>query len=170
MVVSHQRHSIFKPRPPSVLDELLRRFRWRKLAFYPCWEAEKLGTAAQYVQAADQLAHRRNAAEALLETDCYGQVQQFIILPIALSPDIPAVRCPETLILAAIKSCEIEVGCRHLHNISYRTLGPLEVVDINLVEGVIGRVRDRGRWVTVERKEVFRKIILIDGPLGGDET
>jgi hypothetical protein len=57
---------------------------------------------------------------------------------------------PEILILGAILTCNIEEKT-NLDMHYYKTHGRTEVVDITTVQCLVGRVRDCGSWIIIDR-------------------
>lgn len=93
--------------------------------------------------------NRQLAPQFQLET-FFGQLQTTFVVHMPVSLELGIER-PETLILAAIKSCKIEQHDRHLDVHLYKDHGRTEVVDITSIQCVVGRVRDRNRWVIIDR-------------------
>ncbi|XP_006464005.1 hypothetical protein AGABI2DRAFT_145161 [Agaricus bisporus var. bisporus H97] len=102
---------------------------------------------ATYIKALDRYARHRQRAAEFQPQDFYGQLKRILVLelpPIArLSLDTPTV-----IFFAVVHSLNV---VRDNNNISYRDVGPIEVVDLNMVECVVGRVWDRNCWTIIDR-------------------
>jgi hypothetical protein len=80
----------------------------------------------------------------------FGQLQNIIVISLEPSPALKLMK-KMTLILAAIRSCanpqvSAENGTYH-----YLREGPIEVVDMNCVQCLVGRIRDGNGWAIVDR-------------------
>ncbi|KZT56624.1 hypothetical protein CALCODRAFT_509382 [Calocera cornea HHB12733] len=77
----------------------------------------------------------------------YGQLQHILGIPI---------RSEQPVILAIIRRCQ-PLPSYSLDRIAYDTLGALQVVGLDRLDCVVGRVQDsRGRWTIIERAESIR--------------
>ena len=56
---------------------------------------------------------------------------------------------PQKLFYAIVKQCNAEQSREGFWE--YRELGGLEAVDLELVQCVVGRIFDRGKWVIIDR-------------------
>jgi hypothetical protein len=62
----------------------------------------------------------------------------------------------ETLFLAAVTPCKIEQ--EHVNGLDmhlYSQEGPLEVIDLDCVQCLVGRVYSRGKWSIFDRSGAF---------------
>ena len=80
----------------------------------------------------------------------FGQLQNIVVISLEPSPVLKLTK-KTTLILAAIHSCanpqvNAENGTYH-----YLREGPMEVVDMNCVQCLVGRIRDGNGWAIVDR-------------------
>jgi hypothetical protein len=63
-----------------------------------------------------------------------------------------------TLFLAAVTPCRIEQKyVNGLETHLYSQEGPLEVIDLNCVQCLVGRVFSRGKWLIFDRSGVFAR-------------
>jgi len=81
-------------------------------------------------------------------TTFFGELQRIIKI------DLPAtlqlnLKDPQTLFYAIIKQCNAKQSRGGFWE--YKELGGLEAVDIGLVQCVVGRIFDRGKWVIIDR-------------------
>ena len=88
----------------------------------------------------------------------YGQLQRLLVikllqptpLPLPLRDDPPS-----HIVLAFIQNCKIDdttnpiSGSLDIHHCTQ--MGALDVVDINTIDCVVGRVKDRGRFSIIDR-------------------
>lgn len=70
---------------------------------------------------------------------------------------------PSTVVLGIIRSCTIETRHRILDINYYSKEGTLDVVDINSVQCVVGRIRDRNRWAIIDRSGTLSRALYIEG-------
>lgn len=82
----------------------------------------------------------------------FGQALRFVVVDIA--PGTPLHR--ETIMFAAIQTAPIT--CERNGIMYYKEMGPVEVVDLNTVKCVVGRVHDRGEWAFVDRSGPLTRV------------
>ena len=78
----------------------------------------------------------------------FGELQRIVKI------DVPAtshlnLKEPVTLFYAIVKQCNAKQSKEGFWE--YTELGGLEAVDIGLVQCVVGRILDRGKWVIIDR-------------------
>ena len=78
----------------------------------------------------------------------FGELQRIVKIEVSASPRL-GLKEPQTLFFAIVKQCNATRSREGFWE--YTTLGGLEAVDIGLVQCVVGRVFDRGKWVIVDR-------------------
>ena len=79
----------------------------------------------------------------------YGQVQHIVVAPLSA---IPSINSPATtLILGIIRTCHVESHHPSLDIHFYSRDGGLEVVDVTTIHCLVGRIKDRNEWATIER-------------------
>ena len=68
-------------------------------------------------------------------------------------PDLPAHNIQtQVLIYAAIRQAKISKPSKDNFRIDYyEELGRLDIVDLNQVKCVVGRIRDRNKWAIIDR-------------------
>jgi hypothetical protein len=82
----------------------------------------------------------------------FGQLQNIFVIELGASPMLGLTK-KTTLILAAIRACA-EPQMRGENGIYYYSReGPLEVVDMECVQCLVGRVKDGNEWAIVDRSE-----------------
>ncbi|KAG8695963.1 hypothetical protein FRC08_007445 [Ceratobasidium sp. 394] len=81
----------------------------------------------------------------------YGQLLRVFKIDVPASTQLGTVE-PETILLAAIRQCTITHVDKYLGTPYYTVMGPVEVVDLQTVQCIVGRVHDeRGHWGIVDR-------------------
>ena len=83
----------------------------------------------------------------VLET-FFGELQRIIKIDLPETPHLN-LKEPMTLFYAIVKQCNAKQSKEGFWE--YKELGGLEAVDIGLVQCVVGRIFDRGKWVIVDR-------------------
>ena len=78
----------------------------------------------------------------------FGELQRIVKIDVPATPQLN-LKEPRTLFFAIIKQCNATQSREGFWE--YTALGGLEAVDLGLVQCVVGRVFDRGKWVIVDR-------------------
>lgn len=78
----------------------------------------------------------------------FGELQRVVKIDVPATPQLN-LKEPQTLFFAIVKQCNATRSKDGFWE--YTVLGGLEAVDIGLVQCVVGRVFDRGKWVIVDR-------------------
>ncbi|KAG9098876.1 hypothetical protein FRC07_010577 [Ceratobasidium sp. 392] len=112
----------------------------------------------RYEQLVDKLSHRGDRKEFELQM-CYGQLLRVPKIDIPASVQLGTDK-PQTILFAAIQQCNITHTNKYLSTPFYTNMGPVEVVDLQTVQCVVGRVHDQWGW---------RGIIDRSGPLAQAE-
>ncbi|KAJ7136260.1 hypothetical protein C8R46DRAFT_922659, partial [Mycena filopes] len=134
-----------------------------------------------YTLAVDKNAHHRNMVVELEPQVFFGQVRKFIALTVPA--DFPARRDadeaeeagsarPRTIILAAVSQAKLtrrnKVGMSYFDSKS-SDLGPVtEVIDVDTIDCVAGRIQAGKRWACLVRPEVAAKFRLVENSTVGD--
>jgi hypothetical protein len=84
----------------------------------------------------------------------FGQLQHIFVIRINASPALKLAK-KTTLILAAIRTCANPRMSSENGIYYYSREGQLEVVDIQCVRCLVGRVKDGNEWAIVDRSENF---------------
>ncbi|KAJ7433126.1 hypothetical protein B0H11DRAFT_2376974, partial [Mycena galericulata] len=108
-------------------------------------------TYVRYALLVDVNARRQRLAPRYVLTTFYGQLQNIFVVKLPPAAELELEE-ETTLILAAIKKCEIEAH-NDLDMHYYRKDGPVEVVDISSIQCLVGRFRttDKKHWVIIDR-------------------
>lgn len=83
----------------------------------------------------------------VLET-FFGELQRIVKIDLPATPDLH-LKEPARLFYAIVKQCKAIKSRDGFWE--YKDLGGLEAVDVGLVQCVVGRIFDRGKWVIIDR-------------------
>ncbi len=100
----------------------------------------------QYYQYVDKNTRHRRMTVQLEKRTFYGQLLSILVIKVQKSLEIT-----ETVLLATIQSIVVERTPPSCNITFYKGMGARCVVDLNAVECVVGRIKDRGRWAIVDR-------------------
>lgn len=105
----------------------------------------------KYVLLADINAKYKHIAPRFEPVTFYGQLQHICVVKLPLAPELK-LKKEETLILAAVRRCEIEAK-NDLDMHHYRKEGGIEVVDMSTIQCLVGRLQttDKKHWVVIDR-------------------
>ena len=82
-----------------------------------------------------------------MEKTFFGQLKCILLLELPPVEQLGLAE-PTTAILALIQ--EVKATCKN-GIYYYKEFGPSEVIDLNTVQRVVGRIRDRGEWAIIDR-------------------
>jgi hypothetical protein len=105
-------------------------------------------TLWQYEATVDRNARAKNKRPDMVLDTFFGELQRIIAIDIPATPQLN-LKEPQKLFFAIVKQCGATRSKDGFWE--YTTLGGLEAVDIGLVQCVVGRVFDRGKWVIIDR-------------------
>ena len=78
----------------------------------------------------------------------FGELQQIVKIDLPVTLDLN-LKEPQSVFYAIVKQCN---AVRSKDGFwEYKELGGLEAVDLGLVQCVVGRILDRGKWVIIDR-------------------
>jgi hypothetical protein len=81
----------------------------------------------------------------------YGQLLRIFQIDIPVSPNLNTKK-PQSILLAAIRECNVTSVDKHLKIPYYREMGSMEVVDLQTVQCCVGRGCDtRGFWGIIDK-------------------
>jgi hypothetical protein len=100
-------------------------------------------TKFKYYQSIDKNTRYRNKRVELETRSFYGQLLRVLV--------IKEPREAKNILLAVVQSIKVDKTPGGGNTTFYKEMGPSYVVDLNTVEGVVGRIRDRGCWAIVDR-------------------
>ena len=116
---------------------------------------------SQYELLVDQVAHLPRQPPNFKPQNFYGQLLCAVVLNVPPSARLD-LDAPTTLILAVIHLVTIT----HIRdNVAYYTnMGPVEAVDLTVVQCLVGRVhvRDRNEWAIVDRSGSEARCVFTD--------
>ena len=115
----------------------------------------------------DRNARSVNAPINMVARPFFGQLQQILQVNLPAMPSGREVVAPQTILLAVIQDCEINEATRTQAEIDldirYITrMGALQVVDLQTVQCVVGRVKDRGKYAIIDRSGTLARAIFVD--------
>ena len=125
-------------------------------------------SALQYKLDVDRNARFRNVESVFESRNFYGQLQHIYILD---CPPIPSTTHTTTtpIIFAVIRTCATEETHPSLDIHYYTNHSTLNVLDITTIQGVVGRIRDRGRWAIIDRSGALSRAIYNGDDQSDDE-
>jgi hypothetical protein len=105
-------------------------------------------TFPQYEATVDRNTNAKNKQPDMVLDTFFGELQRIVKIEVPATSQLN-LREPQTLFFAVVKQC----NAKHTKGgfWEYMALGGLEAVDLGLVQCVVGRVFDRGKWVIVDR-------------------
>lgn len=103
----------------------------------------------QYELLVDQYAHQPRRESNFVRKTFFGQVLRFLVVDIHSDHhDIQQDR----FIYAVIHEANISEPANDNHPINYyKDLGRIELVDLNMVQCLVGRIKDRNKWAIIDR-------------------
>ena len=78
----------------------------------------------------------------------FGELQRIVRVNVPATPHLNLEE-PQALFYAIVKQCNATQSREGFWE--YKELGGLEAVDLGLVQCVVGRIFDRGKWVIIDR-------------------
>ena len=103
----------------------------------------------QYTQYIDRHACNNRRTPDFKEKNFFGQLKCILLLELPLAPRLNLAE-PTTLILALIHEVKATLRDGIYY---YKDFGVEEVVDLNTVQCVVGRIKDRGEWGIIDRSD-----------------
>jgi hypothetical protein len=91
----------------------------------------------------------------------YGQLQSIFVLPLPADSTLGLMH-ESTRILALITPCVLEQSSLSVGIPYYSKVGPPEVVDLQSIQAVVGRVQDRGNWFILDRSGPLANAEFVD--------
>jgi hypothetical protein len=97
----------------------------------------------------DRYARQRGRTPEFEPQQFFGQLKRLLVLELPTAPQLKLAN-PTTIILAVIQNVKATLD----NNIHYYTaLGVDEIVDLTMVQCVVGRIRDREKWAIMDRSD-----------------
>jgi hypothetical protein len=109
----------------------------------------------------DRNARHQNLPVVLQPETFFGQLQHIIVITIGPSEELNLEE-PETIILAAIRTCADAKKLSGGSIYYYSREGHLEVVDANCIQCSVGRIKDGDHWAIVDRSGEYAHPVFAD--------
>jgi hypothetical protein len=103
----------------------------------------------QYQLAVDKFAHLPHRAPEFELQDFFGQILRFIIVDIPHSP-IHKIKAGSFIYAFINQVKNLEPATDQSGINYYKDLGPMEFVDLNQVECVVGRIKEHSKWSIID--------------------
>lgn len=103
----------------------------------------------------------RRAPEYITQT-YFGRLEAIYEVPLCADPIFGPNSVPEVLLMAAIKPCNATCDTK-TGLYSYKDFKPIEVVDLQTIQAVVGRVFDRGSWTIIDRSGELARATFVAG-------
>jgi len=110
----------------------------------------------QYTQFVDRHAHRRRKTPDFQLQTFFGQLNRILLFELPSAPRLNLDK-PTTVIVALIQAVKATLRGNIYY---YKEFGVEEVVDLETVQCVVGRVKDSGEWAIVDRSD--NTVIQVD--------
>ena len=103
----------------------------------------------QYTQFVDRNIRHRRKTPDFKENFFFGQLGRILVLDLPSASKLHLAE-PTTIIVAVIR----EVKAKLMNGIYYyKEFGVDEVVDLETIQCVVGRIKDRGQWALIDRSD-----------------
>ncbi|THH18872.1 hypothetical protein EW146_g2190 [Bondarzewia mesenterica] len=108
----------------------------------------------------DKHARRRGIAPEFEPQTFYARLQHIFVIQLPANTDL-GFTTPETVILAALSPCKIDAehGTLDIHYYSKEN-STLDIVDIQCIQCVVGRIKDGSRWAIIDRSGSLARAIF----------
>jgi hypothetical protein len=114
-------------------------------SFHICSEQSLL----QYTQFVDRHARHMRKTPDFEEQNFFGQLGRILLLELPSAPKLHLAE-PTTVIVAVIREVKAKLRDGIYY---YKELGLDEVVDLETIQCVVGRIQDRGKWALIDRSD-----------------
>ncbi|KAI0039304.1 hypothetical protein FA95DRAFT_1585314 [Auriscalpium vulgare] len=128
------------------------------------------GRDASYVRYSvlvDRNERRRRAPVELVPADFFGQLRHIFVIPIPAAQEL-GTAAAGVISLAVIRQVKAKVrrdgGTPSIP--MFTQIGPLDVVDLQTVQCVVGRVQDRQEWALIDRSGSLARPLFSEDPDG----
>lgn len=110
----------------------------------------------------DKNASYPNRPVVLEAATFYGRLENIFVIGLQPGRTL-GLEDPTNLILAAIRTCsDVQTKGRNRDLYYYSQEGHLEVIDMNCVQCLIGRVKDENEWAIVDRSQAEARPVFVD--------
>ena len=103
---------------------------------------------SKYEATVDRNARFKNKQPEMALETFFGELQRIVKINVPASPSL-RLDVPQTLFYAIVRQCNARKSREGFWE--YTLLGGLEAVDIGLIQCVVGRIFDRGKWTIIDR-------------------
>ena len=103
----------------------------------------------QYTQLVDRYARQKRRIPEFELQNFFGQLQRILVLELPSTPQLK-LASPTMIILAWIKNVKATLTDNIYY---YKGSGVDEVVNLTMVQCVVGRIRDRDEWAIIDRSD-----------------
>jgi hypothetical protein len=105
----------------------------------------------QYQLSVDRYAHKKRRQPELEMRDFFGRVLQFFVVDICAAPEHSISQ--QSIIFAVVRRLKITRQSEHPLRLCYfkDDSGRVEIIDLNQIQCLVGRVYDRDEWSIVDR-------------------
>ncbi|KAG8915916.1 hypothetical protein FRC00_007195 [Tulasnella sp. 408] len=116
-----------------------------------CSQSETVrdATHVQYELLIDVQRHRRKAKPVFRRETFFGRLERVVVFTLPPSPPLNITE-ETTFILTDILPCQVTQDQYAFYE--YSSYGAREMVNLNAIRALVGRIYDRGKWVIVRRK------------------
>ncbi|CDO68471.1 hypothetical protein BN946_scf184754.g5 [Trametes cinnabarina] len=125
-------------------------------------------TFVRYEVLVDQNARFRHAEVALQPKTLYGQLQHIFEVQLAPMPSHGYPDAPSSVILAAIQTCQIQRSNLPLDIHYYTRMGATDYVDVQTIQCLVGRIKDRGHFAIIDRSGSLSRVLFVDSDEPGE--
>jgi hypothetical protein len=98
----------------------------------------------------DKYAHRPNVRSVYVWKTFYGQLENIFVMELPAVPGL-LLTAPTTLLLADVRPCIIESTHPSLDIHYYNRHQAPEIVDVNRIKCLVGRIPDGKQWALIDR-------------------
>ncbi|KAF5337458.1 hypothetical protein D9758_018018 [Tetrapyrgos nigripes] len=131
-------------------------------------EDSRDATFVQYEAYVDLHARKKNHRRKMVLQQFYGQLERIIVVSFS-DPDacrVLRVSAGEEICLAAMRSCKLDnkQPLRDVDMYFYSSTGALDVIGIESIQCLMGRVKNRNKtgWVLLDRSGVLKRTLYIE--------
>ncbi|OSD02646.1 hypothetical protein PYCCODRAFT_1367075 [Trametes coccinea BRFM310] len=120
-------------------------------------------TFVRYELLVDANARYRNRPVVLQPATFFGQLQHIFEIQLSAMPrnGYPGPNPPPPVVLAAIQTCTIQRSNVTLDIHYYSRMGGTDYVDIQTVQCVVGRIKDRGQYAVIDRSGSLSRALFV---------
>jgi hypothetical protein len=114
----------------------------------------------KYEATSDHMAQFEDMPAEMEVHTYFGELQQIFSIKLPKSSQLN-LNEPQTLFLAAVKECNASFNQGGFWEFS--AAGRLVVIDLGTIQCAVGRVKDRGKWIIIDRSGDLAHINIAEG-------